>query len=142
MTVAFPVKGKFKQAAQPLLVDPAHVFVVAVTSRVSVHEGIGLRHKADIFGVNIPQHRIVINHTVFHSLVAFYRKVLIVADVIHQIMVVITTYHPGQMGIHQRVHIAQIIIPSVKHIDVVQTVTVCTQFPEPVFQKIFQFFRL
>ena len=104
-----------------------------------MHECVRFRHKSNIFGVNVAKHGIVIRDTVLHRLVTFYGKILVVPDIIHQIMVVVTADYPGQMGIHQGIHIAKIILPSVKYVNIVKPVPVGTQFPKTVFQKRIQF---
>ena len=137
--VTFPVKSKLKKSAKPLLINPAYVFIITVTIGIGMHERVRFRHKSNIFGVNVAKHGIVIRDTVLHRLVTFYGKVLVVPDIIHQIMVVVAADYPGQMGIHQGIHIAKIILPSVKYVNIVKPVPIGTQFPKPVFQKRIQF---
>ena len=139
MAVPFPVKGELKQFSKPLLINLAYVFIIAVTICIGMHERVRFRHKSNIFGVNVAKHGIVIRDTVLHRLVTFYGKVLVVPDIIHQIMVVVAADYPGQMGIHQGIHIAKIILPSVKYVNIVKPVPIGTQFPKPVFQKRIQF---
>ena len=90
VTVAFAVEIHLEEFANPRFIDAAHVFMIAKASRIGMHEDIRFRYIAEILGIRIPEHGIIVTDTVFHDLIRFDRKIFVIADVIHEIVIIVT----------------------------------------------------
>ena len=119
-----------KEIANPTLIDRANQRMIAETPRIRMHQDMCLRHIAEFILIDITQAHVIIAHTRLHMAFALRRKIILVADVIHQIVIVTSS----EVGAHhikpQRIDFPNKIIVAIEHIDVFQTVSVCPHLPE------------
>ena len=89
-----------------------------------------MRYIAQLVFVDITKVFIIVSDSPLHVVVAFLRNAILISDVIHQIVIVMTPEIWMNHRIAKRVDLTDVIAITVHDIDILKPIAICTHFPE------------
>ena len=127
---ALTVEVHREQLADPTLVSGTDGSVIAKLPRIRMHQYMGHRDVAKLLLVDVAQAHIVVGDAIFHVSLALHRHTIRIADVVHQIVIVLAS----EIGTHhietERIQLSEIVIVAVEYVDVFQPIAVRPHLPE------------
>ena len=117
------------------LADPFFIFVgntcrIAEFSCIRMHQDIDLRHVAQMLLIELRDAAVVIADAPLHMVQRFDRDAVFIADVVHKIVIVVTSEVRTHHRIGQGIDLSDEIVIAIVHIDVFQPVAIRPQLPE------------
>ena len=95
-----------------------------------MHEHMRLGHVAEFLRVDVAKTRVVVGDAPFHLALALRRHAVLVADVVHQVVVVAAAKIAAHHVEAQRVKLAEKVVVTVENIDVGEAIAVRPHLPE------------
>ena len=140
--IALAVEIHGKERTNPVFIDRTDPRVIAEPPCICVEQNMGQRHTAQLLLIHIPQLHIVTGDPLLHLTVALLRHAVRIADIVHQIVVIVPPEVWADHGKAQRIKLTEEIPIAVKRVDIGETVAVRSHLPEARFLQLAQIPRL